>query len=80
VRPMATAEAPKKVRTLVRLKHALRADEAFHSVMPMTLAEFEEAFPGFGAWLEMTEGPEALATAKRWRRSPRRASSAPRWS
>lgn len=46
----------KMVRTLVRLKHSLAADEELNAVLPDTLEEFEEAL----ARGELTELKAAL--------------------
>jgi hypothetical protein len=40
---MERARITKATRTLIRLKHALRADEEINAVLPDTLEEFEEA-------------------------------------
>jgi hypothetical protein len=37
------AKVTKTVRTLVRLKHSLKADEEINAVLPDTLDEFEAA-------------------------------------
>lgn len=37
------AKITKTVRTLVRLKHSLAADEELNAVLPDTLAEYEDA-------------------------------------
>jgi len=40
---MERAKVAKTVRTIVRLKHSLRADEEINAVLPDTLDEFEAA-------------------------------------
>jgi hypothetical protein len=40
---MQRARVAKVTRTIVRLKHSLAADEELNSVLPDTLAEFDEA-------------------------------------
>lgn len=40
---MEKAKIAKATRTLIRLKHSLKADEEINAVLPDTLAEFEEA-------------------------------------
>lgn len=40
---MRRAKIVKTQRTLIRLKHSLRADEEINDVMPDTLAEFDAA-------------------------------------
>ena len=40
---MRRAKIAKTARTLVRLKHSLAADEELNTMLPDTLAEFDEA-------------------------------------
>lgn len=40
---MERAKVTKAARTLIRLKHSLAADEEINTVLPDTLAEFDEA-------------------------------------
>ena len=40
---MERSKITKAARTLIRLKHSLAADEELNSVLPDTLAEFDEA-------------------------------------
>lgn len=40
---MEKARLTKAARSLIRLKHSLKADEEINSVLPDTLAEFDEA-------------------------------------
>lgn len=38
------AQVTKTVRTVIRLKHSLAADEEINAVLPDTLDEFEQAY------------------------------------
>lgn len=40
---MERAKVTKTARTLIRLKHSLKADEEINSILPDTLEEFDEA-------------------------------------
>lgn len=40
---MQRAKITKAARTLIRLKHSLKADEEINDVLPDTLAEFDDA-------------------------------------
>lgn len=40
---MERAKVAKTTRTLIRLKHSLKADEEINALLPDTLAEFEES-------------------------------------
>lgn len=40
---MERAKIAKATRTLIRLKHSLKADEEINTLLPDTLAEFENA-------------------------------------
>lgn len=40
---MEKARIAKATRTLIRLKHSLKADEEINDVLPDTLAEFDDA-------------------------------------